>query len=196
MKFRYFFLYALICLFVWELTGLVDFATSLKKYKTPTANLNDIDILVVLTGSSGRIETAYKLFSENNIKKILISGVGKNITFDILSKEFNLDSVYKDNIILDYESSTTLENALVTASKIVEYDVKNVCIVTSLSHMKRAFFLFEKVLDGMDLNLTYYSSNINEIDFDNWWMNYKSFKIVFLEYIKYEYYRFLNKFKY
>lgn len=195
MKLRYYFLYLFVALFVWEIFGVFHYANSLSKFKNSEIDFKDIDMIVVLTGSVGRLDTAYKLFKENNVKTLLISGVGEKVSFDILARKYSWDIDLKDKIFLDAESKTTLDNARFTASKILEYDYKNICVVSSLTHMKRAYFIFSEVLDVFDVSLSYYSSSSNELDSEVWWKDFKIVKTVFEEYIKYEYYKFLMFFK-
>lgn len=191
MVIRYYFLYLFICLFVWELLGVFNFANSLQKYKATDVDFKNVELLVVLTGGTGRLDTAYNLFKENNIKMLLVSGAGEKVTFDILANKYGWDASLKDNITVESESKTTIDNARYTASKIIEYDLKNICVVTSLTHMKRAYFIFNRVMDGLDVNINFYSSNSSELDAEDWWKDYKLSKTVFIEYIKYEYYKFL-----
>lgn len=191
MKLKYYFLYLFICLFVWELLGFFNYANSLLKYKNTAVDFNEVELLVVLTGSIGRLDTAYNLFKEHNIKTLLVSGVGEKVTYEVLANKYFWDSNLKEKIIIESESKTTLDNARYTASTIIEHDYKNICIVTSLTHMKRAYFIFNRVMDGLDINVSYYSSNPNELDAEDWWKDTKLAKTVFVEYVKYEYYKFL-----
>jgi len=194
-KFRYFFIYVLTFILIWQLFGVFEFVESFKKFNNENIDLNSIDTVVVLTGSAGRLNLAYKLFKEHKINKLLISGTGSNVTYGILAKQYNWDIQDEENIVLDNFASSTMENAKNSYNKIMHYNVKNVCIVTSLLHMKRAALLFNWAFLDSNINLFYYVSNLETFDYDYWYEDSKNFKIIFSEYFKYEYYRFLILYK-
>jgi len=189
-KFKYFF-YIFIFIFIWELFGVFDYVESFKKYNNQTLDLSKTDMIVVLTGSAGRLNLAYKLFKDYSIKKLLISGVGSNITYNILAKQYNWDMLDEENILLDNLSSSTIENAKISYDKIMQHEVNNICIVTSLMHMKRAELLFDWAFKNSTVNVSYYSSSQDIFDYKFWYKDSKMFKTIFSEYFKYEYYKFL-----
>ncbi|MFK4480948.1 YdcF family protein [Bacillus sp. RC206] len=77
--------------------------------------------------------------------KIIVSGgiPAQGITeADAMSKWLILKGINKDRIILENKSMDTIENALFTILILEKEGFKNITLVTSASHMRRALTIF------------------------------------------------------
>jgi len=169
--------------------GLHDYAVSSINYQTNKFVPNNTGMIVVLAGSSGRISTAYELMKEREVPVLFIAGVYKAVSFDDLAREFKLDYNYKERIKIDNVSRTTLENAKVTQQYAEENSVKTIALVTSVYHIKRAEFIFNKVFEDQGTMIIPYTANTGTLESGSVWRNYRTFINFLDEYVKYQYYR-------
>jgi len=147
------------------------------------------EMIVVLTGSNGRIETAYELMKGRNIPLLLIAGVHTKVDFDKLAKKYHWDSTDKDRIKIDSVSTTTLENAKISEEFARQNNIKNIVLVTSIYHMQRAEFLFRKVFKNDNVQIIPFATYVQPIELNDWWRNFKTFRKISDEYLKFQYYR-------
>jgi tetratricopeptide (TPR) repeat protein len=87
-----------------------------------------------------------------NSKIIVTGGVPKQgITeADAMSNWLISQGVEKDRIILENKSTDTVENALFTTAILEKEGIKDVTLVTSASHMRRALTVFKEASDFYD----------------------------------------------
>ncbi len=130
---------------------------------SPPNTLDNHDAIIVLTGSKGRIETGFELLIDNHAPKMLISGVLNQVSRDELIQN-NAENLTLDQlkiiqnhccIALDYTADTTETNAIESAQWITDNDIKSIILVTSASHMPRAYLLFHRILDDTIKITTY-----------------------------------------
>lgn len=174
---------------VLEGIGLHEYAASSISYQTSKFVPNNTGMIVVLAGSSGRINTAYELMKEREVPVLFIAGVYKAVSFDDLAREFKLDYNYKERIKIDNVSRTTLENAKVTQQFAEENNVKTIALVTSVYHIKRAEFIFNKVFEDQGTMIIPYTANTAKLEPNSVWTDYRTFINFLDEYVKYQYYR-------
>ncbi len=128
---------------------------------SPSKNLKNHDAIIVLTGSAGRIEEGFNLLLKDKAPKMLISGVIERISFDdIADNNTETMSTSQKNkitnhccISLDYVADTTITNAIEANQWIAKKDVKSIILVTSNSHMPRAYLNFAWILPS-DIQIT------------------------------------------
>ena len=121
------------------------------------------DAIIVLTGAKGRIETGFELLVEGKAPTLLISGVKDNVTLkDLIDANSEILSTENEQlirnhccIVLDYVADTTETNATETTKWIKDNDIKTIILVTSASHMPRAFLQFHSAING-DVGITPY----------------------------------------
>ena len=96
-------------------------------------------MIVVLAGSSGRINTAYELMKEGQVPILFVAGVYKtSACFDDLAREFKIDYNDRERVKIDNVSRTTVENAKVALQFAEENNIKTIVLVTSVYHIKRS----------------------------------------------------------
>ena len=87
------------------------FFQEVKKFENSVTNINNIDGIVVLTGDQFRIAKGIELLKRNPNKKLLISGVNKNINPVDIMKEFPSSiNFFQCCIYIGKEAKNTLEN--------------------------------------------------------------------------------------
>ncbi|MFN3697256.1 MAG: YdcF family protein [Pseudobdellovibrio sp.] len=133
-------------------TGLLIVLTFIDRVSQEPVNLwtkNDfphLDCGVVLTGAPGRIREGFELLQQKKIKKLIISGVYKEATFqEIFPYWPYYDQVSSDDVILEKRSQTTLGNAHQTLALIETLKCQDIYLITSQLHMSRAYSIFKEV---------------------------------------------------
>lgn len=170
-------IFILLCLWV---AGLAWFIKDIEKIDAKIAQ--NADAIVVLTGSSGRIDAGLQLLEENRAKHLFISGVGQDATLADLSRNltsFDQQKVeeMKDHISLGHAASSTDENAVEATDWVKEHGYNSIILVTSNYHMPRSLYIFKKSMK--DVEIIPYPLVKNE---QFWQLN--TLKIVVCEYNK------------
>lgn len=145
------------------------------------------DAIVVLTGGFGRIDTGLEFFENRKANYLIIAGVDKDASFKSIffNKNLNLDT---RKIILERESTTTYENA-VEIKKIVDaMDIKSITLITSFYHMKRASYIFSRILPPQ-VDIYLYPVSTPNFDERAWWRG-KGPALLAPEFLKFYWYRF------
>jgi uncharacterized SAM-binding protein YcdF (DUF218 family) len=97
------------------------------------------DAIIVLTGSSGRIEHAVDLLEKGRAKRLLVSGVDREVKPREFAVQFDVsESLMECCITLGYHAYDTRSNAIEAASWLVQHRVRTVRLVTADWHMRRA----------------------------------------------------------
>ena len=193
MKFRhYIFIFiGIVALFfiILEGIGLYEYANSSISYQSNKFIPNNTGLIVVLAGSSGRINTAYELMKEREVPVLFVAGVYKAVSFEALAKEFNIDYNDRERIKIDNASRTTVENAKVALQFAEENNIKTIVLVTSVYHIKRAEMIFNKVFEDQGAMIIPYTAYTTKLEPDSWWCDYRTFINLLDEYVKYQLYR-------
>ncbi len=115
----------------------------------------DREAIVVLTGDHGRIPDALKLLQERGSSLLVISGTGKGTSLtDLVNQQVGAIFHIKDTwekIVLDSNSSSTIENAERTAPILARRGIQRIILVTSDYHMGRALAIFHQVMPEMEI---------------------------------------------
>lgn len=173
------FLYtSLLALLTWIL-GFCVFALYAISFKfTPETPTNAI---VALTGGAERIETAVTLLKEHSADYLLISGVNKKVSGDVLLHEIPPELAQK--ITLGYWAENTRENALETTAWIHNKNITSVLLVTSFYHMPRSIFELKKSAPNLKIvpHPVFPKSFGESVD----WIKTRYAWLLFLEYHKF-----------
>ncbi len=139
------------------------------------------DAVVVLTGGGDRIKTGVDLIKQNKADYLLISGVNKQVTKDVLFPRLSAD--LRDKITLGYKAANTAQNATELAEWVAEKGIKTITLVTSFYHMPRS--ILEALHRTPDLQITpwpvFPKSFGDSVD----WIRTRYAWLLFLEYHKF-----------
>jgi uncharacterized SAM-binding protein YcdF (DUF218 family) len=148
-------------------------------------------VIVCLAGGKHRIEAAYSLFAEGVGDRLFVVGAGKKTTAIGLAKIQAVDAAQKipwdrfERILVENESRNTIENAFVVKRFLDQNpDVKNLVLVTSSYHMRRAKFVIAHQIPA-DINIIPYTPANTEIEHENWWQSWLGVSVTAEEYFKF-----------
>lgn len=111
------------------------------------ASLAKTDAVVVLTGGAQRIDRGLEILEGGKAKRMLISGVDRDVRPTELAKQYNRPVRLFDCCIdLGFQSVDTRSNALETARWAAKHKVKTLRLVTHDWHMRRARFELDRAL--------------------------------------------------
>lgn len=105
-------------------------------------NNSKTDAIVVLTGSSGRIELGCELMRQSLADKLFISGVDHKVSLDNLTDK-PLDDI---PIYLGYQSYDTISNAKEVFKWSKQENIQSLRLVTTNAHMPRALIIFKHAM--------------------------------------------------
>ena len=98
----------------------------------------------------GRCDVAYESAMKYPNSLIFVTGGGtaknnKNVTEGGQMKEYlvNIKGLDESRIVLEDKAMTTVQNAIYTIEKLVEYNIKTITVITSDYHIRRGCILFE-----------------------------------------------------
>jgi uncharacterized SAM-binding protein YcdF (DUF218 family) len=186
----WFFLSLIVVTFVvLELVGMQQYGVDICNIQKNQNIPQKPEMIVVLAGSVGRIETAYELMKGHDIPLLLIAGAHTKVNFDELSRKYRWDTSDRERIMVDNVSTTTWENAKVSEEFARQHNIKNIVLVTSIYHMQRAEFLFKKIFNHDHVQIIPYGTYVQPIELNSWWRDLGVFQKVFKEYFKFQYYR-------
>lgn len=167
---------SLLFLSCWVI-GFVLFAlyTFSLKYAEP----QNAEAIVVLTGSSDRINTAFDLLQQNKAEKLFISGVNSKVSVGALFQKIDEDMV--NRIQLGYKADNTYENAMETHLWLQQNKVSSVLLVTSFYHMPRSIFeVKERIGNVKIIPYPVFPKQLNAN-----WFHTRSAWLLFVEYNKF-----------
>lgn len=143
-------------------------------YLSPQDILKKVDVIVVVSGgdNNARIEKGVQLYKEAWAPVLMYSGAAAEGDVSNAMAMRNISAkmgVPKEDIIIEEDSKTTLENAQFSAEIIKEKGYKSMILVTSPYHQRRTYELFKKELPNVEI--------INQSALDEnwrkkgWWEN-------------------------
>lgn len=129
-------------LLIWML-GFAWFALLLPQ----PAPIDATDAIVVLTGGPNRIDRGLEILKSGKSRKMLISGVDRDVKPRELSAQYPGSAKYfACCIALGFQSVDTRSNALETAAWVKRNKVTSLRLVTHDWHMRRARFELDRAL--------------------------------------------------
>lgn len=105
------------------------------------------DAVVVLTGGAGRIDHGLTIIEQGQSKRMLISGVGREVKAADLAEQYpGTEKLFACCVALGFEAVDTRSNGLEVARWMARRNYKSMRLVTSDWHMRRAEFEIEQSL--------------------------------------------------
>tara|TARA_B100000676_G_scaffold169317_1_gene166559 strand:- start:85 stop:660 length:576 start_codon:yes stop_codon:yes gene_type:complete len=154
------------------------FFQEVKRFENSVTNINNIDGIVVLTGDQFRIAKGIELLKRNPNKKLLISGVNKNINPVDIMKEFPSSiNFFQCCIDIGKDAKNTFENIIETFEWMKSNEFTSIIIVTSDYHLPRVKLEINRFIDNQQI--FYEAVKTNESN------SMLRLKKIILEYIKY-----------
>src|SRR3546814_1075735 len=99
------------------------------------------DAIVVLTGGPGRIDRALELLEDGQAKRVLISGVAREVKPKELAAEYKRPlALFDCCVALGFDAEDTSSNATEVASWVARRGYRTVRLVTTDWHMRRAHY--------------------------------------------------------
>lgn len=146
--------------------------------ETPT------DAIVVLTGGSERLGEGFSLMRRNMGKKLLISGVHKDVTLPELLKSIGENGdISKDAVVLGYVAGNTVGNAQETAAWMQNQGFASLRLVTGNYHMRRSLQEFSWAMPKILIipHPVFPAAVIS----GEWWKRPGTAQLIFAEYNKF-----------
>lgn len=113
------------------------------------------DCAVVLTGGPGRVREGFDLLAQNQVHKLIISGVHPRATLrDIFPQWPYYGGLHVEDVVLERRSTTTYGNALQSLPLVEAVRCRSLVLITSQIHMRRAFKTFRQIFPPEILILT------------------------------------------
>jgi len=135
------------------------------------------DVIIVLSGDTGRFEYGLDLYKKRYSDYILFAGgAAPSMRRQALSS-----GIEEDHILLDSRSNSTFENARNSVAIMRDNNLKYAIVVTSGYHTKRASVIFGDFLPRSDLTICAIPGGPTR---DNWWKDKETIMAVVSEYLK------------
>jgi len=179
-KKAYILLLVLVCSYILHL--FLGFAEQVRGYGPTDAKA---DAIVVLTGGLNRADEGLKLLRAGRAGVLILSGVNATAEADSIFLN-TLTDRERASIILDKASSSTFENAVEVRRLVKERGFHSIILITSAYHMKRAEYVFRRMM-APGLTIHTHSVNTPNYDKDRWWSGV-SFPVLVTEFVKYYWY--------
>ena len=172
-----------IIVVIW-LVGLFAFADRVRGY-TPAAEPARADAIVALTGPSAeRVNTAVRLLEQGKARRLLVSGVNREVRREELRALTPGSSRLFDCCVdLGFDAEDTMGNAQEIAAWARAKGFDSLIVVTSDYHMPRSLLEIRGMAPEVDL--TAHAVRTPSLDSDNWWRSPGDARRMALEYNKY-----------
>jgi uncharacterized SAM-binding protein YcdF (DUF218 family) len=176
----------LVLALIW-VSGLLAFAARVQQ-STPQPDPPAADGVVVLTGanSNERIAAAVDLLAQHRGRRVLVSGVNREVTREQLRAASNtVRRLYDCCVDLGFNAVDTVGNARETAEWAKAMRFHSLIVVTSDYHMPRAMLELRAVLRPPAVTLQSYAVPTAILKPRSWWRSPRAARLMVVEYCKY-----------
>jgi uncharacterized SAM-binding protein YcdF (DUF218 family) len=176
----------LVVALIWA-SGLFAFADRVQR-STPQAEPQAADGVVVLTGASSneRIAAAVQLLAEHKGRRVLVSGVNREVSREQLRTASNtVRRLYDCCVDLGFTAVDTVGNARETAEWAKAMRFHSLIVVTTDYHMPRAMLELRAVLRPPAITLQTYAVPTASLKSHAWWRSPGAARLMVVEYSKY-----------
>lgn len=144
----------------------------------------DADVIIVLSGSGGRVALASTLYKCGYISYVFLSNVKaiNSRSGDMHQTALAL-GIPEEAILTEDEAQSTYQNAQFTLPIMKQRGFKSAIVVSSDFHMRRVKFIFDHVYKKSGIELTYIGSD-SGYNAKTWWSDRNSRETTFNEYTK------------
>jgi len=144
------------------------------------------DAIVVLTGGSERVRTAFRLFADGLAPRLFVSGVGKDVEArDLAGADLVEAAQLRCCVALGRAAADTAGNATETAGYVAAFSLHSIRLVTASYHMPRSLLHFRRALPEVQI----LPHPVYPIGFrhEDWWHWPGSAGLVAGEYVKWRF---------
>ena len=176
----------LVIALIWA-SGLLAFAARVQ-HSTPRVGPAAADGIVALTGanSNERIAAAVQLLAERKGRRVLVSGVNRDVSREQLRTATGaVRRLYDCCVDLGFTAADTVGNARETAEWAKAMRYRRLTIVTSDYHMPRAMLELRAVLRPPGATLQTYAVPTAALKTRHWWRSPGAVRLMVVEYSKY-----------
>jgi uncharacterized SAM-binding protein YcdF (DUF218 family) len=176
----------LVLVLIWT-AGLVAFAGRIQQ-STPAPTPQRAEGIVVLTGAASRerIAAAVSLLSANYGRRVLVSGVNRDLTReDVRSVSNAVRRLYDCCVDLGFSALDTVGNARETADWAKAMRFTSLIVVTADYHMPRAMLELRALLDRQGVSLQSYAVATSAFNAKRLWRSPQATRLLVVEYCKY-----------
>jgi uncharacterized SAM-binding protein YcdF (DUF218 family) len=176
----------LVVALIWA-AGLFAFAARVQQ-STPQPEPPAADGIVALTGanSNERIAAAVQLLAERKGRRVLVSGVNREVSREQLrTASGTVRRLYDCCVDLGFTAADTVGNARETAEWARAMRYRRLTIVTSDYHMPRAMLELHAVLRPPATVLQTYAVPTAALKTSRWWRSPGAVRLMVVEYSKY-----------
>lgn len=163
----------------------LDFVGDTKVYYAVSPD-ERADAIVVLTGGKGRAEEGLALLRKARAELLILSGVNVDADADSIFFYNKLSDDESEKIMLEKTSRSTYENAVEVGRISRQKGLKSILLITSGYHMKRADFIFRRVLPP-DIEIKNHVAQTPNFDETRWWAG-RSLGLLMVEFLKFQWY--------
>lgn len=147
--------------------------------------------IICLAGGKFRVEAAFALYSAGVGERLLIVGAGKKSTPQGLARAHAQEKAVEisedrfRNVQVETESRNTIENAFAVGRYLQQNpEIRNVVLITSGYHMRRAQLMLEQQIHRQ-INVIPYTPPNEILGVTNWWHTWLGIQVTVTEYLKY-----------
>ena len=187
-----------LCLLLVIIGGVTYFSKNVQKIFVYSQELEPADVVLILGGwdSKYRVEHGVDLYKKGYAPKILMSEgytIGEFKAIDMMKDYAQKLGVPPEDILIEKESESTVENAIMVKRILEELLAQKIILVTADYHSKRSARIFSDVL-GPDYKIINSPAIVyNQKDWKNWWKEEKLRSYLLMETFKYAYYLFFSQ---
>ena len=178
-----------LALILLGMTGLVSFDFWQFGSSLPTEvpdRSQRTDAIVVLTGGSERVRTAFRLFSEGLAPRLFVSGVGKDVEpRDLAGADLLDQGRLACCVALGRAAADTVGNATESAGYAAAFGLQSIRLVTASYHMPRSLLQFRHALP--DIKILPHPVFPAGFRHEDWWHWPGSAMLVAGEYVKWRF---------
>ena len=176
----------LVLVLIWT-CGLLAFADRVER-STPAAAPQPADGVVVLTGVSARerIGAGIDLLAANNGRRLLVSGVNRDLTREDVRNVSNaVKRLYDCCVDLGFSALDTVGNARETADWAKAMRFSRLIVVTADYHMPRAMLELSAATRAQGVQLQAFPVATSAFNAHRWWRSPGATRLLVVEYCKY-----------
>ena len=175
-----------VLMLIWA-AGLFAFADRVQR-STPQPEPVRADGIVALTGgaTNERIAAAVQLLAEHKGRRVLVSGVNREVSREQLrTASGTVRRLYDCCVDLGFTAADTVGNARETAEWAKAMRFRSLIVVTADYHMPRAMLELRAVLRPPAVTLQAYAVPTKSLRTRHWWRSPAAARLMVVEYSKY-----------